>query len=79
MKHLVYLYSSINQFRTLYQGVHYRLFAFWDKENSKNTIVISTHGLVKKTNKTPDSDIQKAMQVRSKYFDDKAISKKTNK
>jgi phage-related protein len=73
------LNDEIWEFRTLYQGIHYRLFAFWDKTNSENTLVISTHGIVKKTSKTPDSEILKAKQVRSRYFEDKEISKKIRK
>ena len=69
--------DEIWEFRTLYQGFHYRLFAFWDKTNSENTLVVSTHGIVKKTSKTPDSEIQKAKQIRSRYFEDKETSKKT--
>lgn len=65
------LKDEIWEFRTLYQGLHYRLFAFWDNTNSEITLVISTHGIVKKTGKTPDSEIQKAKKVRSRYFKDK--------
>jgi len=71
------LKDEIWEFRTLYNGLHYRLFAFWDKTNSGNTLVISTHGIVKKTSKTPDSEIQKAKQARSRYFEDKEIEKKS--
>ncbi|MGV8826814.1 MAG: hypothetical protein ACWA6U_00715 [Breznakibacter sp.] len=42
-------------------------------------LVVSTHGIVKKTSRTPDSEIQKAKQVRSQYFEDKEITKKTKK
>ena len=73
------LKDEIWEFRTLYQGIHYRLFAFWDKTNSKNTLVISTHGIVKKTSKVPESEIQKAKQLRSKYFEDKEITKMAKK
>lgn len=73
------LKDEIGEFRTLYQGIHYRVFAFWDKTNSENTLVVSTHGIVKKTSKTPDSEIQKAKQMRSRYFEDKETSKKTKK
>ena len=69
------LKDDIWEFKTLYQGLHYRLFAFWDKTNSENTLVISTHGIVKKTSKTPESEIQKAKQVRLRYFEEK---EKTN-
>ena len=73
------LKDEIWEFRTLYQGFQYRLFAFWDKANSENTLVVSTHGIVKKTSKTPDSEIQKAKQIRSRYFEDKETSKKAKK
>ena len=73
------LKDEIWEFRTLYQGIHYRLLAFWDKTNSKNTFVISTHGIVKKTSKVPESEIQKAKQLRSKYFEDKEMTKKAKK
>jgi len=33
----------------LYNKTAYRLFAFWDKE--KETLVIATHGIIKKTKK----------------------------
>jgi hypothetical protein len=39
-------------------------------------LVISTHGFVKKRSKVPDSEIQKAKQLRIKYFEDKEKSKK---
>jgi len=73
------LKDDIWEFRTLYEGLHYRLFAFWDKTNSGNTLVILTHGIIKKKGKTPESEIQKAKQVRSRYFEDKEIAKKTKK
>lgn len=73
------LKDEIWEFRTHYQGLHYRLFAFWDKTNSGNTLVISTHGIVKKTSKTPDNEIQKAKQVRLRYFEDKEITNKMEK
>lgn len=40
-------------FRTLFNKTHYRLFAFWDKTGNTKTVVISTHGLIKKIDKTP--------------------------
>ena len=67
--------GEIWEFRTLFNKTQYRVFAFWDKTNSENTLVISTHGIVKKTSKTPESEIQKAKQVRLRYFEEK---EKTN-
>lgn len=63
------LTDEIWEFRTIYNKSHYRLFAFWDKEDKLKTIVISTHGLIKKTNKTPQEDLEKANRLRKKYFE----------
>ena len=68
------LKDEIWEFRTLFQGINYRLFAFWDKTNSENTLVITTHGILKKSAKTPDSDIQKAKLIRLRYFENKEIN-----
>jgi phage-related protein len=65
------LQDEIWEFRTLYNKTYYRLFAFWDKTDSHDTVVISTHGLIKKTNKTPKSEIEKAERIRLEYFTSK--------
>ena len=65
------LTDEIWEFRTLYQGLQYRLLAFWDKTSTENTLVISTHGFIKKRSKVPDNEILKAKQLRKKYFEDK--------
>lgn len=65
------LNGDIWEFRTLYQGLQYRLLAFWDKTSAKETLVISTHGFIKKRSKVPDNEIKKAMQSRVKYFEKK--------
>ncbi|MDP1624017.1 MAG: type II toxin-antitoxin system RelE/ParE family toxin [Bacteroidales bacterium] len=65
------LNDEIWEFRTLYQGIGYRMLAFWDKTDSGNTLVVSTHGIVKKRNKVPEREIQKAKQLRIMYFKDK--------
>lgn len=41
------LIGEIWEFRTLFNKTHYRLFAFWDKTERPDTIVISTHGIIK--------------------------------
>ncbi len=58
--------SEIWEFRTLYNKTAYRLFAFWDTRNDK--LVIATHGVVKKTQKTPKKEIEKAEAIRKEYF-----------
>lgn len=61
--------SDIWEFRTKYYGSIYRVFAFWDTE--ADTLVITTHGIIKKTQKTPSKEIQKAESIRREYFNEK--------
>lgn len=70
------LNSDIWELRTLYQGIQYRLLAFWDKTSNKETLVISTHGFIKKQSKVPDIEIKKASQLRMKYFEDQHLKNK---
>lgn len=63
--------SFIWEFRTLYNNKAYRLFAFWDTTDEKETLVIATHGIVKKTQKTPQKDINKAEEIRKQYLKNK--------
>jgi phage-related protein len=65
------LNKEIWEFRTLYSKTCYRLFAFWDKTGKKETVVISTHGIIKKTGKTPKLDLEKAEGLRKAYFENK--------
>ena len=69
------LTDEIWEFRTLYEGLQYRLLAFWDKTSTTETLVISTHGFVKKQSKVPEQEIKKAIQSKSKYFEDKKLNK----
>lgn len=73
------LKGEIWEFRTLFNKTHYRIFAFWDKENKEQTLVLATHGIIKKTGKTPEKEIEKAEQVRLKYFELKNKNKDGNK
>lgn len=63
------LKGEIWEFRTLFNKTHIRIFAFWDKENNQETLVLTTHGIVKKAGKTPIKEIEKAEQIRLKYFE----------
>ncbi|MCB9032847.1 MAG: type II toxin-antitoxin system RelE/ParE family toxin [Chitinophagales bacterium] len=63
------LSDNIWEFRTKYNGIQYRLFAFWDKTNNTETLVISTHGIIKKVDKVPKVDIEKAEKIRNEYFE----------
>lgn len=59
--------SEIWEFRTLFNGNCYRLFSFWDTETG--TLIVATHGIVKKTQKTPQKEIVKAEEIRQQYFE----------
>lgn len=63
------LNNNIWEFRTLYNGLQYRLLAFWDK--SQNTLVVATYGFIKKVDKVPEKEIDKAESLREYYFKSK--------
>lgn len=59
--------TNIWEFRTLHNGNCYRLLSFWDTR--KETLIVATHGMVKKTQKTPRKEIAKAEAIRKNYFE----------
>ena len=65
------LTSDIWEFRTKYGGLQYRLLAFWDKTEKVKTLVISTHGFVKKVDKVSTTEIDRASTLRKLYFEQK--------
>ena len=65
------LQGDIWEFRTKYTSLQIRLLAFWDKTEGKETLVIATHGFIKKTDKVPKNEIDRAMKIRNKYFENK--------
>ena len=52
-----------------HKKLQHRLLAFWDKRNNKNTLVVCTHGFIKKTDKVPKSEIDKAKKIMRVYFE----------
>lgn len=62
------LNEFIWEFRTTHNGIAYRLLAFWDKSSGKETLVIATHGFIKKKQKTPTNEILKAEKIRIAYL-----------
>ena len=73
------LKGEIWELRTLVNKTHYRIFAFWDKEDKEHTLVLTTHGIIKKTDNTPDKEIEKAEQTRLRYFEFKNKNKNGSK
>ena len=60
------LTDEIWEFRTRYDKRQIRLLAFWDPK--LKSLIICTHGFIKKTQKTPKSEIKKAIEFRKKYL-----------
>lgn len=65
------LTGEIWEFRTKHAGLQVRLLAFWDKTDNKETLVIATHGFIKKVDKVPANEIDRAVRLRDKYFERK--------
>lgn len=61
--------TEIWEFRVLHDGNCYRLLSFWDTRNE--TLIVATHGIVKKSQRTPKKEIAKAEALRKEYFDNK--------
>ena len=66
------LQENIWEFRTNFGGLQIRLLAFWDKSDSKKTLVIATSGFIKKSDKVPIKEIDKANKIKLKYFENKS-------
>lgn len=65
------LQNDIWEFRTKYAGHQIRLLAFWDKSDNKETLVVATHGFIKKVDKVPAGEIDRAVRLKDKYFNNK--------
>ena len=65
------LQNDIWEFRTKFAGLQIRLLAFWDKTGDKETLVIATHGFIKKVDKVPKNEIERAIKIRTIYFENK--------
>lgn len=77
------LFKKLNdfiwEFRTLYNSKAYRLFSFWDTIDGKETLVVATHGILKKTQKTPPKEIKKAEEIRKQYLTNKTNNNSNGK
>ena len=50
----------------------FRIFCFFDQNN----IIVVGHGFQKKTNKTPHIEIERALNIKNKYYEEKQKSHK---
>jgi phage-related protein len=60
------------EFRTKYKKTYYRLLSFLDKTDKTETLVVATHGIIKKTDKMPKAEIEKAKAIMKQYFEQKS-------
>lgn len=58
--------TELWEFKANIAGIQYRLFAFWD--DTQEALVICTHGIIKKSQKTPQQEIDKAEKIRKQYL-----------
>jgi phage-related protein len=45
--------------------------SFWDKTDKTDTLVVATHGIIKKMDKMPKTEIEKAKAIMKQYFEEK--------
>ena len=62
--------DDIWEFVIDYQGIFYRILAFWDTSNKNNPEILCTHGFKKKSNRTPKKEIKKAERIKKLYFEE---------
>jgi phage-related protein len=60
--------QDIWEFRANYAGLQIRLLAFWDKTDNSKTLVVATHGFIKKSNRVPKNELARALRLREKYY-----------
>jgi len=64
------LNKNIWEFKVRFSNKQIRLLAFWDKKSKENTFVIATNGFIKKTQKTPKKEIDRAEQIMNQYLNE---------
>lgn len=65
------LQKEIWELRVRFAGQQIRLLAFWDKTDTKEALVFATHGFIKKVDKVSANEIERAENIRKKYFENK--------
>ena len=62
------LTSEIWEFRTLYNSKCFRIFAFWYYADQQKKLIIATHDIIKKSNKTPKQEIERSEKIRIAFI-----------
>ena len=66
-KFVKYIREGIYELRTEYNGNIFRVFFIFDSGN----VVVLFNGFQKKTQKTPESEIETAIRIKQQYYADK--------
>ena len=66
-KFVKFIRDELYELRTEYNGNIYRVFFIFDK----GQIVVLFNGFQKKTQKTPNNEIEKALKIKEAYYGDK--------
>ena len=67
VKFMKFIREGVYELRMDYNSNIYRLFFIFDEGN----VVILFNGFQKKTQKTPESEIEKALKLKKEYYDQK--------
>ncbi len=71
-KFVKHIKEGVFELRTKYNGNIYRVFFIFDEDK----IVVLFNGFQKKTQKTPENEIEKAIKIKNEYYADKRSSDK---
>lgn len=58
------------EFRAEHKRMQYRVLAFWHRRGNELSLVVATHGFIKKTDKLPGRELDRAYAIRTKYLRD---------
>ena len=72
VKFVKHVKDGVFELRTEYEGNIYRVFFIFDDGN----IVVLFNGFQKKTQKTPQNELEKAIKIKEAYYADKQSSNK---
>ena len=67
IKFIKYIREGLYELRMEYESNSYRVFFIFDKD----CIVVLFNGFQKKTKKTPENEINKAIKIKEEYYADK--------
>lgn len=68
-------YDGLYEIRIEYSSNIYRMFCCFDEGN----LIVLFNGFQKKSQKTPQKEIDKAMKIKAEYFEEKGKQKKNGK